>query len=172
MPGIIRPTSGEYADYYDRYISLVPVGDIVETLESQLDSTLALLHSINGAQANERYAPDKWSIKELVGHLIDSERIFAYRALRFARADKTPLSGFEQDDYVRCAGFDDRALADLAEEFEHVRESSIILFGSLNDEAYQRRGLANEVEISVRALAYIIAGHEVHHVNILKTRYL
>jgi hypothetical protein len=170
--GIIRPTSGEYAEYYDRYISLVPEGDIVATLERQLDSTIALLSGIDESQANKRYEPGKWSIKELVGHLIDSERIFAYRALRFARNDQTPLSGFEQDDYVRDAVFDDRTLADLTDEFEHVRKANISLFGSLSDEAYSRRGPANEVEISVRALAYIIAGHEAHHMHVLKTRYL
>lgn len=172
MAGITRPTSGEYAESYDRYISLVPEGDIVATLERQLDSTIALLRGIDESQANKRYAPDKWSIKELVGHLIDSERIFAYRALRFARNDQTPISGFEQDDYVRSGGFDDRALADLANEFEHVREANIILFGSLEPEAWSRRGPANDVEISVRALAYIIAGHEAHHIEVLKSRYL
>ena len=172
MAGSTRPTSGEYAEYYDRYISLVPEGDIVVTLEKQLDTTLALLGGIDESQANKRYAPDKWSIKELVGHVIDGERVFAYRALRFARNDQTPLSGFEQDDYVRSGGFDDRALADLAEEFEHVREANIILFGSLAPEAWSLRGPANEVEVSVRALVYIIAGHEAHHVTVLKTKYL
>lgn len=173
-PGIgsMRPGSGEYAEYYDRYISLVPEGDIVATLSNQLESTLALLRSINESQANKRYEPDKWSIKELVGHIIDGERIFAYRALRFARNDQTPLSGFEQDDYVRGADFDGRSWAGLIDEFEHVRRSTISLFASLSPEAYTRRGPANDVEVSVRALAYIMAGHEAHHVNVLKTRYL
>lgn len=170
--GITRPASGEYAPSYERYISLVPDGDVVATLSRQLESTLALLRGIDETQANNRYAPDKWSIKELVGHLIDSERIFAYRALRFARNDQTPLSGFEQDDYVRDAEFDKRTLADLADEFEHVRRANISLFRSLNVEALSRRGTANEVEISVRALLYIMAGHEAHHIQVLTERYL
>ena len=172
MAGSTRPASGEYAEYYDRYISLVPEGDIVATLEKQFETTLALLGGIDETHANKRYAPGKWSIKELVGHLIDSERVFAYRALRFARNDQTPLSGFEQDDYVRSGGFDDRAMADLAEEFEHVREANIILFGSFAPEAWSLRGPANDVEVSVRALVYIIAGHEAHHIQVLQTRYL
>lgn len=170
--GITRPTSSEYAPYYERYVSMVPEGDIVATLAQQLESTLALLRSIDESQANKSYAPDKWSIKELVGHLIDSERIFAYRALRFARNDQTPLSGFEQDDYVDAAKFDARQLADLASEFEHVREGNISLFQSLSSEELSRHGAANEVDVSVRALAYIMAGHETHHMQILKTRYL
>jgi hypothetical protein len=172
MAGTIRPVSGEYAEYYEGYISLVPDGDIVATLEVQLATTLATLGGIDESHANKRYAPDKWSIKELVGHVIDGERIFAYRALRFARNDQTPLSGFEQDDYVSCAKFDNRTLADLATEFEHVRRATISLFGSLNSEEYSRRGPANDVDVSVRALAYIMAGHEAHHMQVLKTRYL
>ncbi len=168
----VRPSSDEYAPYYDRYISLVPEGSIVDTLSTQFESTLKLLRGIDESNANHRYAPEKWSIKELVGHLIDSERVFAYRALRFARNDQTPLSGFEQDDFVRGGNFDDRSLASLITEFEHVRKSTISLLGSLTPEAWTRRGPANEVEISVRALAYSMAGHEIHHMNILTTRYL
>jgi len=170
--GITRPDSSEYASDYERYVSLVPEGDIVTTMSRQLDSTVALLGGLDEAQANKRYAPDKWSVKELVGHMIDSERIFAYRALRFARNDQTPLSGFEQDDYVRDAAFDGRTLADMTSEFEHVRRANISLFQSLSPDAFSRRGPANELEVSVRALAYIIAGHETHHMEVLKTRYL
>ena len=169
---IARPASGEYAPYYEKYIALVPEGDIVETLVQQLYSTLRLLRSIEEAQANKRYAPGKWSIKEVVGHLIDSERVFVYRAMRFARNDKTPLPGFEQDDYVRSANFDDRQLADLAQEFEYVRQSTVQLFKSLSEEAWSRRGAANDNEVSVRALAYIMAGHEAHHIGVLKSLYL
>ena len=117
---ITRPVSGEYAPYYEKYIALVPEGDIVATLGQQLETTLELLEGIDESQANKRYAADKWSIKEVVGHLIDSERVFVYRAMRFARNDQTPLPGFEQDDYVRHAKFDDRQLAYLAQEFEYV----------------------------------------------------
>jgi hypothetical protein len=169
---LIRPNSNEYAPYYEKYVSLVAPGDITATLNQQLGSTLDLLRSIDESRAGERYAPGKWSIKELVGHLIDTERIFSYRVLRFARNDKTPLSGFEQDDYVREANFDDQLLSDLAAEFEYVRRSNIQLFKSLSEDAWSRRGTANDVEVSVRALAFIMAGHEAHHVQILKTRYL
>jgi DinB superfamily len=169
---LARPSSGEYAPYYERYIALVAESDVVSTLERQLQSTLSLLRGLDEAQAGSRYAPDKWSIKELVGHLIDTERVFAYRAMRFARNDKTPLSGFEQDDFVRSADFDARQLNDLAEEFEHVRRANVHFFRALNEEAWSRRGTANDNDVTVRALAYIMAGHEAHHVNVLKTRYL
>jgi len=167
-----RPDATEYAPYYGKYISLVSDSDILTLLSQQLDVTLALLGSISESQANYRYAPGKWSIKELVGHMIDTERIFAYRALRFARNDKTPLQGFEQDDYIRGASFDDCALSDLASEFEHVRRSSLSLFKQLSEEAWKRTGTASDNEVSVRALAYIIAGHELHHIEILRSRYL
>src|SRR5205085_154662 len=144
--------------YYGKYISLVADGDILAALNQQLDETLSLLGSISESQANFRYAPDKWSIKELVGHVIDAERIFSYRALRFARNDQTPIEGFEQDDYIRNASFDDYTLNDLASEFAHVRRASLSLFKHLDEEAWQRRGTASESEVSVRALAYIIAG--------------
>jgi uncharacterized damage-inducible protein DinB len=169
---ITRPASGEYAPYYEKYIALVPEGDIVATLGQQLDTTLELLEGIDESQANKRYAADKWSIKEVVGHLIDSERVFVYRAMRFARNDQTPLPGFEQDDYVRHAKFDDRQLAYLAQEFEYVRRGTIQLLAALSEEAWARRGTANDNEVSVRALAYIMAGHEAHHVQVLKTKYL
>lgn len=166
------PETTEYPPYYEKYITLVAGGDILETLASQLDSSLALLQSIGEAKADWRYGPDKWSIKELVGHLIDTERIFAYRALRFARNDRTPLPGFEQDDYVRHAGFDACRLEELAREFEFVRRANLYMFRHLEDAAWQRRGIANDGEISVRALAFIMAGHEKHHMEILRTRYL
>ena len=169
---LITPASDEYASYYQKYVALLPDGNVVLTLRQQLDSTRALLGGIDEAQAGSRYAPHKWSIKELVGHLIDTERVFAYRAMRFARNDQAPLSGFEQDDYVLNADFDSCTLADLSAEFEHLRRSNIHFFQGLSDEAWNRRGTANDAEVSVRALAYIIAGHEAHHVQILKTRYL
>ena len=169
---IARPASSEYAPYYERYVVLVPEGDIVSILERQLETTLQLLRGIDESQAGRRYAPGKWSIKELVGHLIDTERIFSYRALRFARNDKTPLTGFDQDAYVSNANFDDILMNDLAAEFEYLRRSDIRLFRGLREAAWSRRGTANDVEVSVRALAFIIAGHEAHHVQVLKTLYL
>lgn len=166
------PEATEYAPYYGKYVSLVPEGDVLTTLAEQMDSTVRLLRSIDEEKAGHRYADDKWSIKELVGHLIDGERIFAYRALRFSRGDRTELPGFEQDDYVRAASFDACRFDELVREFELVRGSNLLLFKHLPDEAWQRRGVASDAEVSVRALCFIMAGHVQHHIEILKTRYL
>jgi hypothetical protein len=167
-----RPDPSEYAPYFEKYIALVPEGEIVATLSRQADDTLKFLSRLNEAQGELRYAPDKWSVKEVVGHLIDTERIFAYRALRFARGDRTPLAGFDENNYVANAGYSERSLSSLLDEFESVRESSLSLFNYLGDAAWSRRGIANENEISVRALAWIIAGHELHHREIIRSRYL
>lgn len=167
-----KPAADEYAPYYSRYIDLVPVGSIVNVLQQQMADTLSFLASISEDQANSRYAPEKWSLKEVAGHIVDCERIFAYRALRFARNDKTALAGFEQDDYVSNGNFELRQLSKITKEYEHVRAASIDLFDSLNEEAWDRRGKANEVEISVRALAWIICGHELHHKTVIRERYI
>ena len=174
MPGptIDRPDASEYAPFYAPYIAKVPEGDILEILERQRQESLTLLRGIPEAKAGTRYAAGKWSIREVIGHLIDSERVFAYRALRFARGDATPLPKFDEIDYVRQGRFDERALADLASELDTVRRATIDLFRHLDADAFRRRGVANSVEVSVRALACIIAGHERHHVEILRTRYL
>jgi hypothetical protein len=167
-----RPDKSEYPVYCEGYISRVPAGDIVEILAGQLQESLDLFRSIPEARGGYRYAEGKWSVKEVIGHIIDSERIFAYRALRFSRGDGTPLAGFEQDDYVRGGGFDRHSLKDLIDEFEYVRRATISLFSGLDGEAWSRRGSANKNEMSVRALAFVVAGHERHHVEILRTRYL
>lgn len=167
-----QPGANEYAPYYERYISLVPAGDVVATLSRQLDDTLTLLRGLSEERADSRYAPGKWSIKELVGHVIDAERIFGHRAFRFARNDLQPLPGFEQDGYVAAADFGRRRLNELAAEFEHLRRANLYLFGSLDETAWLRRGTASDSEVSVRALAYIMAGHEAHHMRILRERYL
>lgn len=166
-----RPGKDEYASFYEPYVSLIPGDDILGALESQRLQTAHLLAARSEREGNFRYAPGKWSVKEVIGHLSDSERIFAYRALRIARADSTPLSGFEQDDYVRSGGFGERTLADLTEEFAAVRAANLAMFRTLKDEAWIRRGSANKNEVTVRALAYIIAGHELHHRRILEERY-
>src|SRR5882724_1154995 len=166
-----RPQAGEYNPYYDRYISLVGSDDIVGLLEKQPQETIALFRSAS-AKTDFRYAPGKWSVKEMLGHVNDTERIMAYRALRFARGDKTPLAGFEQDDYVRDGNFGQRMLADLIEEFADVRTATLSFFRHLDAETGLRRGVANKNEISARALAYIIAGHELHHRRVLKEKYL
>jgi uncharacterized damage-inducible protein DinB len=171
-PAPARPGQDEYAPYYEKYVSLVPAGDVVETLERQAADTLALLRGVSEEKASSRYEEGKWSVKEVLGHITDGERIFAYRALRFARNDQTPLSGFEQDDYVRAADFDARTFASLVAEFESVRAATLTLLRSLDPEAWTRRGTASDNPVSVRALAHIIAGHELHHVGILRDRYL
>jgi uncharacterized damage-inducible protein DinB len=167
-----RPAATEHAPYYEKYVSLVPEGDILSILTRQADTTLSLLSSIPEAQADKRYAPDKWSIKEVVGHVVDCERIFSYRALTFARNDPTLLPGFEQDDYVRYAAFAETPLTDLAAEFESVRRANVYMFKSLAADAWLRSGNANGTSVTVRALAHIIAGHELHHIGILRERYL
>jgi hypothetical protein len=167
-----KPDSTEYATYFEKYISLVPEGEIVETLGLQIDSTLSLIRGLSAAQGDLRYAPGKWSVKEVIGHLIDTERIFAYRALRFARNDATPLPGFDENGFVANADFGSRSLADLAEEFEHTRKSKVCLFKNLDGDSSPRIGVASDNKLSVRAIAYIIAGHELHHLGILRSRYL
>jgi uncharacterized damage-inducible protein DinB len=171
-PAPARPEHDEYAPYYEKYVSLVPDGNIVATLERQATATLALLRGVTEEKASSRYEAGKWSVKEVLGHITDGERIFAYRALRFARNDQTPLPGFEQDDYVRAADFDARTFASLVAEFESVRAATLTLLRSFDDAAWQRRGVASDNQVSVRALAHIIAGHELHHVGILRERYL
>lgn len=169
---IHRPEETEYLPYYGKYIAMVPDGDILAVLSRQLEETLSLLRGIPESEAGHRYGPGKWSIREVVGHMIDCERIFAYRALRFARGDQTPLSGFEENDYVRNATFDEVPLGSLAAELESVRGATLFLFQHLDGEAWKRAGVANGSPVSVRALVYIIAGHELHHRGILRDRYL
>jgi uncharacterized damage-inducible protein DinB len=171
-PGATRPAASEYLPYYERYIGLVPEGDVVSTLVSQMIETQSLLRALPASVATYRYAPEKWSVNELVGHMIDSERIFTSRALRFARNDPAPMPSFDQDDYVRNATFDSYPLADLASELEAVRQATIFLFRHMDEQAWSRKGVANNAEVSVRALAYIVAGHELHHREILSARYL
>jgi hypothetical protein len=166
-----RPQPGEYAPYYDRYISLIASDDILAPLERQAPETVALFKSAN-ARADFRYAPGKWSVKEVLGHVNDTERIMAYRALRIARGDKTPIEGYEQDDYIRDGNFGQRTLDDLIAEFADIRKATLALVRSLDADSGTRRGIANKLEISVRALAYVIAGHELHHRRILQEKYL
>jgi uncharacterized damage-inducible protein DinB len=169
---IAKPETNEYATYYHKYVSLVPEGNIIETLEQQLEKSLALLSSISEEKGNYRYASEKWSIKELLGHIADTERVFTYRILRFGRNDQAPIEGFEQDDYIANADFASCSLKELTEEFEAVRRASLYLLRHLPDAAWSRRGVASDNEVSVRALAYIVAGHELHHLNVLRERYL
>ena len=166
-----RPEATEYAEYYANYISKVPGSDVLSVLESQRLQMLQVFAGRSERDGSFRYAPGKWTVKEVLGHITDTERIFAYRALRIARADQTPLPGFEQDDYVRSAAFGDRTLAGLAEEFAAVRIASVSLLRSFNEEAWSRRGMASQKEVTVRALGFMIAGHQIHHRMILEERY-
>jgi len=167
-----RPQPGEYAPYYDRYISLVPANDTLAALEDQRRQMLLLLCGRTEADGDLRYAPDKWSLKEILGHLNDTERIMSYRALRISRGDATPIEGYEQDDYVRNGPFAHLPLADLIEDYIAVRRATISLFRNLDEAGWSRRGIANKNEVTVRALAYIIAGHELHHRRIMEEKYL
>jgi len=168
----LRTQPGEYAPYYDRYLSLVPGNDILATLDEQRRQMLLLLSGRTEADGDLRYAPEKWSVKEVLGHINDSERIMSYRALRIARADATPIEGFEQDDYVRNGPFARRPLADLIEDYIAVRRATVSLFRNLDEPAWTLCGVANKNEISVRALAYVITGHDLHHRKILEEKYL
>ncbi|MGA9904529.1 MAG: DinB family protein [Terriglobales bacterium] len=168
----LRPQPGESAPYYDRYISLVPGNDILGAFEDQRRQTILFLSGRTDADGDLRYAPDKWSLNEVLGHINDTERIMAYRALRISRGDVTPIEGYEQDDYVRNSPWTRRTLADLIEDYIAVRRATISLFRNLDDAAWSRRGTANKNEVSVRALAYIIAGHELHHRRMIEEKYL
>ena len=167
-----RPESNEYAPSYETYVSKVSGEDVVETLERQGAETVALLRGIAEERGAHRYEEGKWSVKQLVGHMADGERLFAYRALSIARGDQAALPGMEQEVWMAGSDFDSRTLASLAEEFEAVRASTLHLLRHLSPEAWARRGTASDNEVTVRALAYIIAGHEAHHVGILRERYL
>ena len=168
---IVRPEPSEYAPYYDRYISLVPGEDILSALDSQRRQTMVLLCGRDDADGDFRYAPGKWTAKQVLGHLCDTERIFAYRALRIARGDQTPIEGYEQDDYVRNGPFEQVPLPEMIEDYIGVRRATLTLFRNLDEPAWSRRGIANKNEVTVRALAYIIAGHELHHRRILEEKY-
>ena len=144
----------------------------MEILEGNLQETLATLQPLGEEHASHRYAPGKWTLREVIGHLTDAERVFAYRALRIARGDATPLPGFDHDAYVRAARFERRLLAEILEEFEHLRRSNLRLFGSFDEEDLSRRGTASGHGVSVRALLFITAGHERHHLRVIRERYV
>jgi hypothetical protein len=168
---IPRPRADEHIEYYGKYIAQVPEGDLISQLRDQIVDTVSLLQGLSAEAADFTYAPGKWTVKEVVGHMIDVERVMAYRALRFARNDTTNLPGFDENAYVPAANFGRRTMADLLEEFQVVRASTVHLAKHLDDEALARRGSANGNPISVRALLYIIAGHERHHLALFKERY-
>jgi hypothetical protein len=172
MTAATRPHAGEFAPYYGRYIALVPEDHALAALERPLGEMIPFLSGLTEAQGALRYAPDKWSVKQVIGHVVDVERVFAYRALRIARGDDTPLAGFDENGYAAQAGSDRLALRALVDELDLVRRANLAMFRGLPDEAWARRGTANQSPFSVRALAYVIAGHARHHARIIRERYL
>jgi hypothetical protein len=169
---IQRPQADEHVEYYSRYISQVPDGDLIAMLRDQIMETVGLLRGLSSEQGNYAYAPGKWTIKEVIGHLSDAERVFQYRALTFARSPGTALPGFDENAWVPAGNFGVRTLDDLLEEYQVVRAATVQLARHLDEETLKRRGSANGNDISVRALLYIIAGHERHHVALFRERYL
>jgi hypothetical protein len=168
---IAKPQPDEYARYYGKYINLVSGEDILSTLDQQRRDTMKLLCGRDETEGDFSYAPGKWSTKEVLGHVCDAERVFAYRALRISRGDATPMQGFEQDDYVHNGPFARIPLSEIIEDYIAVRRATITLFRNLDEAAWSRRGVANKNEVTVRALAYTIAGHELHHRAILQEKY-
>ena len=165
---ISRPADNEHAPFYATYISKVPDGDLLNFMELQPDEFNGLINDLTDEQAIEPPAPGKWSVKQVLGHLCDTERIMGYRALRFARADKTEIEGFEQDDYVAAANSNARSATELLAELKSVRGATLSLLESLTTAESERSGMANGKSISVRALAYVIAGHAQHHLELLR----
>lgn len=166
----LRADASEYAPYYGTYINPIADQNVFDLLASQASAFDSLL-SLNESQATHRYAPSKWSVKEVIGHVTDAERVFSYRMLRIARGDATPLAGFEQQPYVDAAKFDSLPIATLIGSFHATRAATLSLMSEIGDDAWPRMGVASGFPVSARALAYIIAGHATHHIGILRDRY-
>ena len=171
MAKVGRPEAGEFAPYFERYVALVPGDDPVAALAEQAAAVRDALGGVTEAGAGFRYAPEKWSIREVVGHCSDAERVFAYRALAFARGEKAALPPFDENEFARLAGHDRVALAELLDEFAAVRAATLHLLRHLPADAWRRRGVASGKGISVRAVAFVMAGHVAHHLGLLRDRY-
>lgn len=167
-----RPEPSEYAEYYERYISLVKADNIASIFAEQPAEVRSMLAGVPEEKGSFAYANGKWTIKELLSHVIDGERIFSYRALRISRGDKTPIEGFEQDDYIAASNANNRTFKDLIDEFALERQANIHLINNMSDAASQQIGTASDNPVSARAIVYIMAGHVRHHIGILKERYL
>ena len=167
-----RPQSSEHPPYYDHYLNLVKDDDIIRTLKNQVIDIQSVISAIPEDKEDYAYAKGKWTIKEVLGHLIDVERIMGYRAIRFARKDKTVLPGFDENSFVANAQFNKRTLNDLAHEFAIVRGSNLASFKHFDETAMDQMGNANGKDVSVRAILYMIAGHATHHINMIQTKYL
>ena len=166
-----RPATGTFGAYYAKYIALVPDGDLRRLLPVIFDANYRAMRTITPEQERQRYAPGKWSIRESVGHMADTERVMSYRAMRIARGDTTPLASFDENSYTAVARYDDIPLEQILSELMAVHAATILLFENMADEAWDRTGTASNNPVSVRALAYIIAGHELHHMNVLRDHY-
>jgi uncharacterized damage-inducible protein DinB len=172
MPPSGRPLPDEYAAYAQPDVDLVEGEDIVAALAAQRDTVIEMFSIDEDRARGLTYAPGKWTLKEVLGHLADDERIFAYRALCIARGDTTPLPGFDENEYMAGANFESRPLADIVAEYRTVRRATLTLFMSMTPETWLRRGIVNEYEATVRGLAFHVAGHELHHLNVVRERYL
>lgn len=173
MPSVTvtRPAEDEYAPFYAGYVARVPDGDLLDILQRQGRNSAALLGRVGEDRSHFRYAPDKWTIRDVAGHINDSERVFTYRALTFARGDATALPPFDENAWAAASNADSRPISALVEEMEAVRAATLALFRGFTPKEWERRGTASGKQITVRALAYIVAGHEQHHINILRERY-
>lgn len=169
---LARPSNAEYVAHFGRYVDLVPEGDIREVLEQSLRTTSELYATFTEERGGYRYAPDKWSLKQVLGHVTDNERIMSYRALRTARGDRTPLAGYDENLLVSNASFDDMPLTAIVEDYAAVRRATLTLLNGVADEAWTRTGVVSGNEASARAWIYILAGHELHHLNVIRDRYL
>lgn len=169
---LTRPITEEYPSYYVPYIGLVPDGNLEDILRQQQGETSALFSQLSEGEATHRYAPGKWMTKEVLGHITDTERIMSYRLLRVLRGDKTPLAGFDEGEYMKNAPFHGWSASDLVDNYTAVRQSTLALLQGVDAEDWMKQGFANNMDISARAIAYIIAGHELHHVQIVRDRYL
>lgn len=169
----IRPARDEYPDYFERYVNMVPEGDIYNILAQSLIDIPALFAHMEEEKGNYRYAPDRWSVKQVLGHLCDNERIMSYRLLRIARGDNTtPHAGYDQNLLMNGADYDSMSLTQIMEDFGIARKSTLSLLKGISEEAFSRRGIVSNRESSARAWPYIIAGHELHHINVIKDKYL
>jgi len=166
-----RPEPDEYFEYYGGYVNRVPDANIIDVLRNQLAAIPAFLEGVSPEKSEFSYAPGKWSVKEVLGHVVDVEWVFTYRALRIARGDKTPIAGMEQDEFMAGANFKNRGMDGMLEEFRHLRTANLKLFESFDDDILGRTGTASGCDFTVRAILYIIAGHADHHMTVLKERY-
>ncbi|MBD3616591.1 MAG: DinB family protein [Gracilimonas sp.] len=166
------PSDSEYAHYYAEYVAHVPKNNIIETLNTQMHEMYTFINAIPGHKAFFAYEEGKWTIKEIIGHMIETERVFSYRALAFSRRDPSPLPPMEQDEYIKYSNYNKRTINNLANEYMAVRISSVHLFQNMTREMLLQKGTASGVEFTVRSIPFIIAGHELHHINIIKEKYL